>query len=162
MRGLRKVVRALFGVACALGFACIVSAQAPTGLMGTWKLNLAKSTFSPGPAPKSMTITYTPEGESLKIVVDLVPVDGPPQHWQMTAAYDGKDYPVTGNPAADMISMKLTTATEGESTFTKGGKVTAVNKRALSADGQTLTITTEGTTEEGKPRSDVAVFDKQP
>jgi hypothetical protein len=34
-------------------------AQAPKGLEGTWTLDLAKSTFNPGPAPKSMTVTYT-------------------------------------------------------------------------------------------------------
>jgi hypothetical protein len=64
--------------------------------------------------------------------VDLVLHDDPPQQWEMTAAYDGRDYPVTTNPAADMISMKHTTATEGESTFTKSCRVMAVNRRALS------------------------------
>jgi len=162
MRELRKVVGAVLGVACAVAFASSVSTQAPTGLMGTWKLNLTKSTFSPGPAPKSMTITYTPEGESLKIVVDVVPAEGSPQHREVTAGYDGKDYPVTGDPAADMIRLKRISSTEGESIFTKGGKVMEVNKRTLSADGQTLTIATEGTTADGKPRKDVAVYDKQP
>jgi hypothetical protein len=162
MRGLRKVLGAVLGVVCVAAFASSVSAQSPSGLSGTWKLSLAKSTFSPGPPPKSMTITYTPVGETLKIVVDVVPPQGAAQRWEMTAAYDGKEHPVTGNPDADMIALKNISATEGESTFTKGGKVTAVNTRTLSVDGRTLTITTKGTSAEGKPRSDVAVFEKQP
>jgi ABC-type xylose transport system substrate-binding protein len=131
-------------------------------MAGTWKLNAAKSTFSPGPAPKSMTIVYTPADDMLTIAVDVEPATGAAQKWAMTAAYDGKDHPVTGNPDADTISMKRINETTGESTFKKGGKVMAVNTRVLSADGKTLTITTKGTTSDGKPRHDVAVYDKQP
>jgi hypothetical protein len=78
----------------------------------------------------------------------------------MTAHYDGKDYPVKGNPTADTISAKLIDKLTGESTLKKGGKVTATNHRALSADGKTLTITSKGVTEDGKPRNDVQVFEK--
>lgn len=135
-------------------------AQAPKGLEGTWKLDPAKSKFSPGPAPKSMTITYTAQGDSMKIVVDNTPAEGAAQHWEMTAKYDGKDYPITGNPNADMISAKLVNDRSGVSTFKKGGKVTATNTRRLSADGKTLTIMSKGTTVDGKPRSDKQVFHK--
>jgi hypothetical protein len=96
----------------------------------------------------------------MKIVVDATPAEGAPQHWEMTGKYDGKDYPVTGNPNADMISMKLVNEHTGESTFKKNGKVTATNRRTLSADGKTLTIVTKGTTIDGKPRSDTQVLHK--
>ena len=137
-------------------------ALAADNWLGTWKVDLAKSKYSPGPAPKSMTIVYTPAGETMTITVDVVPATGDPQKWEMTAAYDGKDHPVTGNPDADSISMKRINDTTGESTFKKGGKVMAVNTRVLSADGKTLTITSKGTTSDGKPRNDVAVYEKQP
>lgn len=136
-------------------------AQASKGLAGTWKLNAAKSTFSPGPAPKSMTVTYSPVGaDGMKAVVDMTPGEGAAQHWEMTVHYDGKEYPVTGNPAADTISAKIIDDHTGESTFRKGGKVMATNVRKLSADGKTLTITSTGTTADGKPRKDVQVFEK--
>jgi hypothetical protein len=119
-------------------------AQAPTGLAGTWTLDVAKSKFSPGPAPKSMTITYAAEGaDGLKITVDIAPAEGAAQHWEMTAHSDGKDYPMTGNPTADSISMRKIDDHTGETTFKK-----------------TLTITSKGTTAEGKPRHDVEVFTK--
>jgi hypothetical protein len=157
----RAVSCVLAGALVAVAFASTAFAQLPKGMAGTWKLNAAKSTFSPGPAPKSMTIVYTPADDMLTIAVDVEPATGAPQKWAMTAAYDGKDHPVTGNPDADTISMKRINETTGESTFKKGGKVMAVNTRVLSADGKTLTITTKGTTSDGKPRHDVAVYDKQ-
>jgi hypothetical protein len=155
-----RALIALLVTLAVVAFMSSAGAQAPKGLAGTWKLNSAKSKFSPGPPPKSMTVTYTPEGDGMKIVVDVTPAEGAAQHWEMTAKYDGKDYPVSGNPNADMASFKLVNDRTGESTFKKDGKVTATNTRTLSADGKTLTITSKGTTVDGKPRSDVQVFEK--
>jgi hypothetical protein len=135
-------------------------AQAPKELFGTWKLNPAKSKYSPGPAPKSMTVVYSPAGFGMKIVVDLVPAEGPTQHWEMTPIYDGGDHRVTGNPDADTISIRRISDSKGESTFKKGGKVMAVNVRTIAADGRTMTIETKGTTADGKPRHDIAVLEK--
>jgi len=135
-------------------------AQAPSQLFGTWRLNLAKSQFSPGPPPKSMTVTYSAAGFGMKIVVDVVPASGPAQHWEMTPTYDGLDHKVTGNPEADTISIKRISDTKGESTFKKDRKVMTVNVRTLSPDAKTLTIETKGTTGDGKPRHDSAVFEK--
>jgi hypothetical protein len=138
-----------------------MGAQAPKGMEGAWKLNVTKSKFSPGPAPKSMTLVYSAVGTTgIKIVADMVPATGAAQHWEMTAHYDGKDHPVTGNPNADTVSLRRIDDLTGESTFKKGGKVTATNRRTLSADGKTLTITSTGTTEDGKPRKDVQVFER--
>jgi len=157
---IRGGVSALVATIAVVALALSASAQAPSGLAGTWTLNSAKSTFSPGPAPKSMSITYTPSGDMMKIAVDVVAIDGTKGHWEMTAGYDGKEYAVTGNPDADMISLKRIDDRNGESTFTKGGKVMAVNKRTLSADGKTLTIATKGVTGKGQPRNDVAVYER--
>jgi hypothetical protein len=96
----------------------------------------------------------------MKIVVDVVPAEGKPQRWEMTPMYDGRDHPVTGNPDADTISIKRISDTKGESTFKKGGKVTAVNVRTLSPDATTLTIESKGTTSDGKPRHDIAVYER--
>jgi len=160
MRAARFVL-ALVAVFVAVTLATGALAQAPKGLEGTWKLNGAKSKFSPGPAPKSMMVTYSMVGtDGVKIVVDVMPADGAAQHWEMTAHYDGKEYPITGNPNADMVSVRLIDDRTGESTFKKDGKVTSTNRRTLSADGKTLTITSSGTTADGKPRKDVQVFEK--
>jgi hypothetical protein len=129
-------------------------------MAGTWKLNLTKSTFSPGPAPKSMTVTYTPVKDGVRIKVDVVPATGAEQHWDMTPHYDEKDYPVHGNPDADTISFKRLDAHHGASTLKKNGKVMVVNSRSLSEDGKTLTIEAKGTTGQGQPRNDVMVYER--
>jgi len=73
--------------------------------VGVWKLNVAKSKYSPGPAPKSATTTIEAAGTGAKFVADQVLADGTTRHWESTSAYDGKDSPVTGNnPDADMIA----------------------------------------------------------
>jgi hypothetical protein len=158
---IRRITGVLALLAGVIALAASPYAQAPKGLVGTWKLNVAKSKFSPGPAPKSMTITYAAVGtDGMKITVHVTPGEGAPQHWEMTAHYDGKDAPVTGNPLADMVSMQKVDDATGRSTFKKDGKETAANVRTISADGKTLTITSTGTTADGKPRKDVQVFEK--
>ena len=137
-----------------------ILAQAPKALAGTWKLNVAKSKFSPGPAPKSMTVTYSMTGETVKIVVEVVPATGPAETWEMAGAYDGKPTPVKGNPQADSATFKRIDDMTGESTFMKAGKIVATNTRVLSKDGKTLTITTKGVAADGKPRADTQVFEK--
>ena len=145
-----------------VGFAhnVAVRAQAPRDLFGTGSSIQPNRSTARAPAPKSMTITYSAAGFGMKIVVDVVPAEGAPQHWEMAPTYDDKDHAVTGNPDADTISIKRISDTAGESTFKKGGKVRAVNVRTLSADGRMLTIETKGTTADGKPRHDIAVYEK--
>jgi len=138
-----------------------IHAQAPSQLFGTWKLNPSKSKFSPGPPPKNMTITYSPAGFGMKIVVDLTPAEGASQHWEMRPMFDGAEHPVTGNPDADTISIKRISDTKGESTLKKkGGKAMTVNVRTLAPDGKSMTIETTGTNADGKPRHDLAVYEK--
>lgn len=157
----RPSVVPLLAVAAFVAVASGAAAQAPAGMTGTWRLNTAKSTFKPGPAPKSMTVTYSAAAaDGMSIAVEMTPAEGAAQRWDMTAAYDGKEYPIKGNPNADSASFKRIDDHTVETTFKKNGKVTAVNIRKLSADGKTLTITSKGTTVDGKPRHDVQVFER--
>ena len=64
--------------------------------MGTWKLNEAKSKFSPG-ATKNHTIVYETAGDNVKVTVDGTDRDGKPAHNEWTGKFDGKDYPVKGD-----------------------------------------------------------------
>jgi hypothetical protein len=150
----------IVGPVVALALVAVASAQMPKGLDGTWKLNVAKSRFDPGPAPKSMTLTYAPAADGVRITVQQTAADGTTQTWDMTPKYDGKDYPVTGHPAADTIALGKSDGLKSESTFKKGGKLVAVNTRTLSADGKTLTIESKGTDEKGRPTHNVQVYER--
>src|SRR5688572_9605752 len=124
-------------------------AQTPDPGLGTWKLNVAKSKFTPGPAPKSSGVTFSAAGQGVKAVIEGIGPDGSKTHWEYTANFDGKPYPVTGNPDGDMVVAKRINANTIETSYTLKGKPTTVNRRVVSADGKTLTVTTTGTNGQG-------------
>jgi hypothetical protein len=131
--------------------------------VGTWKMNLAKSKFSPANlAPKSSTskIEETADG-GIKVTVDAVDADGKTIHYTFTAKYDGKDYPVTGDPNRDMVSYKRIDDSTYDATSKKGGKVTTTTHIVISKDGKTRTLTVTGTNAQGQKVNHTQVYDKQ-
>ncbi len=142
----------------ALGSASV--AQTPAPGLGTWKLNVAKSKYSPGPAPKSGAVTFSAAGQGVKAMIDGVGPDGSKTHWEYTANFDGKAYPVSGNPDGDMVIAKRVNANTIDTAYTLKGKPTNVNTRVVSADGKTLTVTSSGTNAQGQKINNVQVFEK--
>jgi hypothetical protein len=128
--------------------------------MGTWKLNEAKSKFGPG-ATKNHTVVYEAAGDSVKVTVDGVDGDGNPTHNEWTGKFDGKFYAVTGDPTSDMRSYRKINNHTMALTGKKGGKVTLTGRITVTANGQTRTVTTNGTDSKGKRFSTRAVYDKQ-
>ena len=82
--------------------------------------------------------------------MDGVDKDGKPAHSEWTGKFDGKEYPVTGNPISDMRSYKMIDAHKLGLTETKGGKVTVSGHIELSHDGKTRTVDTKATDASGK------------
>jgi len=145
-----------------LTVAVLATAQPKDPFVGTWRLNLAKSTYSPGPAPKSTTSTYEAAGQGYKVSVKTEPASGPAQQWSYTSNLDGKDSPITGNnPNADTIAVKRIDANTLEIVTKKGGKVTTTQKNVVAPDGKTRTVTTTGTDAQGQKVNNVAVYEKQ-
>ena len=142
-----------------LGFAATLVAADPT--VGTWKLNPAKSKYSPGPAPKSATITYEETADGIKRMGESVDADGNKTTFEYTAKYDGKDYPVTGSDTIDMIALKRINDRTTEATLKKSGKVVSTARRVVSKDGKALTLTITGTNAKGQKMKNIAVYDKQ-
>ena len=128
--------------------------------MGTWKLNEAKSKIAAG-APKNHTVTYEAAGDSIKVVVDGTDAAGAATHNEWTGKFDGKEYPVTGDPASDMRSYRKIGARTLALTIKKEGKVTVTGRIIVTANGKSRTVTTNGTNAEGKKFRSVAVYDKQ-
>src|SRR5262249_31791436 len=128
--------------------------------MGAWKLNEAKSKIGAG-SPKLTTVVYAAAGDSVKVTVDGTDGDGKPLHSEWTGKYDGKDYPVTGDPNSDMRSYKKVDDHTLAFTNKKGDKVTSSGQGVVSADGKTRTVTLNGTDAKGKKFTSTAVYDKQ-
>ena len=135
---------------------------AADGMVGTWKLNAAKSKFTGSYVLKSQTDVReaTPDG-GLKVTREAQLADGTAVKGSFTVNYDGKEYPATGL-AFDVVSVKRvdpnTVTFEVKKT---GGKYHVTGQTVVSADGKTMTQTAKGTDAEGKPISSTSVFDKQ-
>src|ERR1700727_900554 len=152
---LRKSVLTLVAVLFA---ATISFAQNPH--LGTWKLNEAKSKSAPG-MQKNLTVTYEVVGDNIKATVDGVDGQGKPTHSEWTGKFDGKDYPVTGDPTSDRRAIKQIDDRNLELTVKKDGKVTMSGRIVISADGKSRTLTMSGTDAAGKKVKSTSVYDKQ-
>jgi len=134
-------------------------AQSSDPLVGSWKLNVAKSK---GISFKSGSTKIEPAGAGVKFTVDFEGTDGTMYHWTFTANYDGKDNPVTGNsPYGDATALTRVDARTTRVVGKQGGKVTINQTIAVSSDGKTRTVTTKGTDAKGQPLDSVSFYDKQ-
>jgi hypothetical protein len=130
--------------------------------VGTWQLNLAKSNYSPGPAPKNQTLKIEAWGDDgVRYAADGVGADGKPTHSEFEAKYDGKNYPFKGNPDADRLSYKRIDANTLEATTTLKGKNATAIKVVVSADGKTRTVTQTGTNAQGQALHVTSVYERQ-
>jgi hypothetical protein len=137
-------------------------AQSSNPEVGTWKLNVAKSKFSPGTGAKSRTIKIVAAGAGIKQTTDEVAEDGTARHAESTGNYDGKDVPMVGNSAnGDMVARTRINATTTKTVWKKNGKITVTSTAVISNDGKTRTTTTKGTNALGHTTDNVSVYDKQ-
>lgn len=150
-------ILALGAIVCAPAFAQSNPA------VGTWKLNVEKSKYNPGPAPKSLTRTLEAQGDNVKYSFEGVSAEGTAVAYSFTVAYDGKESPITGSMpgGADTISIKRIDASNFETTLKKAGKVIGTAKSEVSSDGKMTTVTAEGTNGDGQAVTSSAVYEKQ-
>jgi hypothetical protein len=150
----------MIAVTLVLCFAGAVVCLAEDANLGTWKLNEAKSKFSPG-APKSTTVTYEAAGDSVKVTIEGTSFDGKPGHTEWTGKYDGKDYPVTGDPNQTSRSYTKINDHTVKINVKNGDKVTLTGEIIVAADGKSRTVRATGTGADGKKFNYTAVYDKQ-
>jgi len=154
----------LFVSALVVTFVMMTSASmaaAADNWIGSWKLNAAKSKYSPGPGPKSQTLKFEATPAGIKLSTEAVGADGTTNKGGYTAKFDGTDAPWVGNPDADTAAPKRIDANSYENVWKKGGKATITAKGVVSADGKTLTVTQTGKNVKGDTVNIVAVYDKQ-
>jgi hypothetical protein len=151
------------GAVVAVGVgASALAASAPDPVIGTWTLNVAKSKFSPGPAPTSATRTYAQTADgSIALTFSGVAADGSPTSGASTFKYDGKDYPITGSADYDTLSLKRVNRTTVKSFLKKDGKVIGFTTRTITAHGKVLTLSSSGKDAKGARFHQIAVYDKQ-
>jgi len=154
-----------FGVVLTLVVSVMsLSAQERDPRIGTWKFNVAQSTFDPGPPPQSETRTFEDRGGGVTLVtLEGINAQGNPIFVQVTYKLDGKDYPQAeiGAQTVSTVAQKLVDADTVEHIVKRGGKVTSTGTQTLSKDGKTFTFRVKGTNAQGQPFSFVSVHEKQ-
>jgi hypothetical protein len=131
--------------------------------IGTWKLNLAKSTDESNDAlPKSETFVFTdsPEGVSLSTRIvgadgKLAVTKGKPVKW------DGTAHPETGGPDHDHITVKPVGAQTIEWAMTKNGALVRSGTLTVSRDGKMMTVSGASVTADGGKTYFNNVFDRK-
>ncbi|MBZ5620030.1 MAG: hypothetical protein LAQ69_15095 [Acidobacteriia bacterium] len=143
--------------------AAALTAFGADNTVGTWKLNVAKSKYTPAPMPvKSLTTTREASEGGIKVTNTGEQADGTPINASYTAKYDGTEVKVTGNAPYDTIALKQVNAnTLTDERKKTGGSYKATGRTVISNGGKTMTTTAKGTNADGKAFTSTFVFDKQ-
>ena len=129
--------------------------------IGTWKLNVAKSTFRPGPPPVTETRTYKAQPKGVQTTVKTTWADRLSTTVEYPANYDGKDYPVDGSREVDVVVLTRIDDFTSAATLKHFGKEIGVARRVVSPDGKTMTISYKGINTRGDRVDNVAVYDRR-
>lgn len=152
-------------VACVVAGLSSVAVAQTDPHVGTWKMNAAKSSFTPGPGPKALTLVYTADGGNLVAFIQGTDAEDKPVNPdknKQTIITDEKDHTTPGNQNWDTTSWKRVNARTFEITRKKAGKVVQTGTNTVSADGKTITATSKGVSVTGQPNAtSVIVYDKQ-
>ena len=144
---------------------CFATAFAQTAakavFVGTWKLDVTKSKYAPGPTPKSQTAKLDSVTGGMSVVSDRVEADGQKVHFEWTAKFDGKDYPVKGDATRDNVAVRKVDDYTLEITNKKSGKDTTTIKAVYAKDGKSRVETVTGTNAQGQKINNVTVWDKE-
>lgn len=140
---------------------CAFAAAPAADIMGTWKLNLAKSKYEGMPAPKEQTVIYTAKGSGWEYVAKGTSGTGEPIRSAFTYTKDGDDLKSTGFPYWDALVLKNGAADKSTAQLKRAGKVVGTATRTVSADGKSMTVAGTVTMPDGKKASYSAVYDKQ-
>ncbi len=116
-----------------------VSGEDP--LLGTWYLNVSKSTYRPGPPPRSQTRSYEKHQFGIRATVKTIHADGRSTTVQSVYDYDKQEHPVTGSEDVDAIEVTRTNTYTHEATLLHAGLEVGTFRREISKDGKQMTVT---------------------
>lgn len=129
--------------------------------IGTWSLNVAKSTYKPGPPPVAETRIYQAQPKGVRTTVKTTWADRLTTTVEYPANYDGKDYPVEGSRDVDVVALTRMDDFTSAATLKHAGREIGVARRVVSRDGKTMTISYKGINTRGDQVDNVAVYDRQ-
>jgi len=128
--------------------------------VGTWNMDPARSTYSPGPIPQRVILKYESVDGGVKVTNDTVDAEGKSVVRTTTLKFDGKDYPYLKNVNADTASGKRIDDYSFETRWKKGGNPTLSQKISVSRDLKTLTVIQSGKDAQGRTVRNVSVYSR--
>ena len=144
-----------------LGF--VSAASAADVYTGTWKLNVAKSKYSPGPAPKAVTVVIAEKGADFSL--SATGTDGADKPISVKYTFGMKGGPLAYTEGAPTngatVVMKRPNTNTLVGTSTLSGKETGTSTTVVAADGKSFTRTVKTTNAEDKPVNNTEIYDKQ-
>lgn len=130
-------------------------------VLGTWTLNVRRSTFRPGPGFQSETRTYEEQKDGIKVTIRTVDARGRLVESIYLTTPDGEQHPVSGSGGpADSVGLKRVNEFTAESALLHAGKEIAKTTRVVSVDGKMMTITYKGLDPRGDDVHYTLVFDR--
>ena len=148
---------------CFATLAVALTLSAADPFLGTWKLNMTKSSFSAGwPGPQRRTVVARQDGEWIVQDTDAVNATGQPVTSTNRFKFDGKEYEYRAtNGTAAKVTAKRTDDYHIDWVFTDSTGAVTKGRTIISRDGKTRTDTLQGTSPKGQPVNNTAVYDKQ-
>jgi hypothetical protein len=130
--------------------------------LGTWELNVAKSTYSPGPAPKEVNVKFEQDGDKIHRIATGTNGDGSAINEDSRIPWDGKDHLVTQPPAPPITAaVTWVNARTLHVVLKQNGKITDTLHVVISKDGKTVTDTDDGVNAKGEKVHNVEITEKQ-
>jgi len=96
-------------------------------LSGSWRTSKVDTVSNNG-----LTVTYQGTADGLKM--------SDPNGNSYDAKFDGKDYPIQGDPGHTLVSLKRIGDDTIEETDKRDGKIVGINRMTLSKDGKTIAV----------------------
>ena len=128
---------------------------------GTWKLNIAESTFASNTPPKSETRTHTVTPKGTRVVIEDEYADGKKTKVETLVTYDGKPRPTAGSGIWDGTATKRIDHNVAEAELLRNGKVVGKVRREVSPDGKTMKMVYLINRPDGTTVSTMSVFERQ-
>ena len=136
---------------------CMFASESPFN--GTWKFNPSKGQLTP-PIPKSDVAHIQADDETFKFSDETVDADGKETKSSYEAKFDGRDYPIVGDPDHGTVSLQRVSDHEIKVTVKKGNKVDSELDVVISKHGRTATSKYTDYSQ-GKPQKGIAIYEKQ-
>jgi hypothetical protein len=128
--------------------------------IGTWKLNTTKSKFTPGTAPKEMTVRFEADGDKIKRVAVGIDSDGEPINQTGSVAWDGKDHPIDTPPGFTVAVNQVNDRTLNVTIKRQGTVISSVHV-VMAKNGKTMTSAEKGEDQKGRQIDDLSFYEKQ-